>query len=220
MGLRGQGAGCSTGIGRSFRCHKGQASKARCNFRPGGLRPSQPTLYSWGSVTTGGGPSGWSRTYCSNGSLRSMKRNPLRVFASTVVCKSSASNGITCSAGFAPYSSIMKLVVDEPVIGHIENRSIIQEELRQIRSLFAVGVHRRLVDLRTIGCRTRGGDSGVIERPEPEEVTGRPPTRVQSPERSAENKKYRRKRANRTTGWAKTGCAECDRRRARRDSGA
>ena len=55
----------------------------------------------------GGGPSGWSRKYCSNGSLRSIKRNPLRVFASTAVCKSSASKGITCSAGFVPSSSIV-----------------------------------------------------------------------------------------------------------------
>lgn len=60
-----------------------------------------------GGVTTVGGPSGWSRQYCSTGSLRSMKRNPLRVLASTVVCRSNASKGITCSAGFAPSSSII-----------------------------------------------------------------------------------------------------------------
>jgi transposase len=64
-------------------------------------------LYLRGRVTMGGGPSEWSRKYCSNGSLRNIKRNPLRVFVSTVVCKSSASKAITCSAGFVPFSSII-----------------------------------------------------------------------------------------------------------------
>ena len=60
-----------------------------------------------GGVAVDGGASGWSRKYWSTGSLRSMKWKPLRVLASTVVCKSSAAKGITCSAGFVPFWSIM-----------------------------------------------------------------------------------------------------------------
>ena len=60
-----------------------------------------------GGVAVDGGASGWSRKYWSTGSLRSMKWKPLRVLASTVVCKSSASKGITCSAGFVAFWSIM-----------------------------------------------------------------------------------------------------------------
>lgn len=60
-----------------------------------------------GGVAVDGGASGWSRKYWSTGSLRSIKWKPLRVLASTVVCKSSASKGITCSAGFALFSLII-----------------------------------------------------------------------------------------------------------------
>jgi hypothetical protein len=49
----------------------------------------------------------------------------------------------------------MKLVVDEPVIGHVENRAISQEELRYVRSLFAIGIHGGLIYLRNIVCGTR-----------------------------------------------------------------
>src|SRR6202161_978701 len=104
----------------------------------------------------------------------------------------------------------MKLVVEEPVIDHVENRTIFQEELRQGRSLFAIDIHRSLIHLCNIVCWARGGDSRVTERPRPEEVTGRPPTGVQSPEWSAEKKggfvndQHRRKWANRTVGRAKT----------------
>src|ERR1700723_1984151 len=118
----------------------------------------------------------------------------------------------------------MKLVIDEPVIGHVENRAIFQEELRYVRSLFAVGIHGSLVHLRNIVCGTSGGGSDVTERPRPEEVTGRPPTGVQSPEWSAEKKggvvkdEQRRKWANRTPGRAKTSGAECARRRSCQDS--
>src|SRR6266851_10175235 len=118
----------------------------------------------------------------------------------------------------------MKLIVDEPVIGHVENRAIFQEELRYVRSLFAVGIHGSLVHLRNIVCGTRGGDSSVTERPRPEEVTVRAPTGVQSPEWSAEKKRvfvndqHRRKWANRTPRRSKTSRAECARRRGCRDS--
>src|SRR3984957_17894794 len=118
----------------------------------------------------------------------------------------------------------MKLVIDEPVIGHVENRSIFQEELRYVRSLFAVGIHRSLVHLRNIVGGTRGGDSGVTECPRPEEVTGPPPTGVQSPEWSAEKKggfkhdQHGRKWANGTPRRAKASPAERASRRCYRDS--
>ena len=41
----------------------------------------------------------------------------------------------------------MKLVVDEPVIGHVENRSIFQNELWLVQSLFTVDIDRSLIQL-------------------------------------------------------------------------
>src|ERR1700756_3200976 len=104
----------------------------------------------------------------------------------------------------------MKLAVDEPVVGHVENRAVFQKELGQVRSLFAVDIHRSLIRLRNIVGWTRGGDSRVTQGPRPKGVTGRPPTGVQSPEGSSEksgrfkNDQHRRKSVDGTPSREKT----------------
>ena len=37
----------------------------------------------------------------------------------------------------------MKLTIDDPVIGHVQNRAIFQKELWKVLSLTAIDIHRR-----------------------------------------------------------------------------
>jgi len=49
----------------------------------------------------------------------------------------------------------MKLIVDEPVVGHVKNGAIFQEQLRHVGSLVTIGKDGSRVHLRNIVCGTR-----------------------------------------------------------------
>jgi hypothetical protein len=62
----------------------------------------------------------------------------------------------------------VKLIIDKPVIGYIENRAIFQEQLWPVWSLLTVDIHGSRVSLGDVVCGRRGVDRGVPERPRPE----------------------------------------------------
>lgn len=83
----------------------------------------------------------------------------------------------------------MKLAVDEPVVGHVENCPIVEKELREFPWFGAVDVHG-------FGCRweiVRGiprqdGHSIVQKCRRPELVTGCPPAEIGWPERAGDER--------------------------------
>src|ERR1700747_3615708 len=98
-----------------------------------------------------------------------------------------------------------KLIFAQPVVGHVQNRTIFQIKLRHVRSFLAIIAivdDWSLVSRRKIVHRAGRGDGGVVEHPGPEEITVCRPT-IESRQRSTENKgrpiheEHWRKRAER-----------------------
>ena len=104
----------------------------------------------------------------------------------------------------------MKLVVDYPVVGYVQNCAVFQIKLREVLSFAAVDIHRRLGHLGNIVDRAGSRNRGLAERPRPKQFTIRRPAGIESPEWVAKEKLWtvneddRRDGANRTDrahGW-------------------
>src|SRR5215475_13818571 len=113
-------------------------------------------------------------------------------------------------AAFLLHDGEMKLIVHDPVIGDIDDGTIFQKQLRDLRCFIAVNVNGSSVDLRSIhrGTIVIRGKRVVDESGSPIGTTGRPPTEVGSPKRVSKNEKRRgvdadnrRPGANRA-GWS------------------
>jgi hypothetical protein len=82
----------------------------------------------------------------------------------------------------------MKLVVDYPVVGYVQNCAVSKIKLREVLSFATVDIDRGLGRLGDIADGTGRGNRAVAECPGPKQFTIRRPAGIESPEWVAKEK--------------------------------